>query len=134
MKQLLTTIAIIVCLSAKGQTLPTVHIDSSNYRAYAEIEPIVLPYFSDSVSAIRLYVQFRQPIVPAWIATVWYGLYYPRYIDSVTVEWVELLSDVITINTPGTLTGMQATSAAMVYVRDYAVYRGNTFSFEFKTP
>lgn len=132
MKQLLTTIAILFTLGATAQTPPTVHIDSGSYRSYAAVEPIILPYFSDSVSAVRLYIQFRQPIVPAWKATLWYGLYYPRYIDSVTVQWNELLSDVIQINTPGTLTGLQANSAAMIYIRDSVYYNGNKLDFQFQ--
>lgn len=131
MKKVLLTIAVLFSLGAKAQ-MPTVRIDSPNMRIYAQIQPITLPYFTDSVSAVRLYIEFRQPIVPAWIATIWYGLYYARVIDSSTTVYEQLISDVVQIHTPGTLTGLQASAAAMIYVRDSVSYKGNKLNFEFE--
>ncbi len=111
MKQLLFTAAIFVSLWAKGQTIP-VHIDSTAQIWCANINPLPISTFSDSVSLNQVRIAFTGS-VPGWYAYLHVGMYYQQ---AATGRYLEYVGWNIQVNMPGGL--INPVQAAFAYVRD----------------
>jgi hypothetical protein len=111
MKQLLTTIAILVCLSAKGQTIPA-YLDSTAQVWCANIEPLPIATFSDSVNLTQVRIAFVGS-VPGWYAWLRFSMHYQQVS---TGRYIEFVSWTKQVNMPaGPINPAQA---AFTYFRD----------------
>lgn len=114
MKHILLTLAILLSLGAKGQTIP-VHIDSSAQMWYANIDTLFFPAppeGGDFVPVTQVRISFNGS-VPGWYANLRIGFYYQ---EVSTGRYLEYLGYNRTVNMPsGSINPIQL---AFAYARD----------------